>query len=203
MIECIKCAMCNVRLPLDICASVTMTNKPLAYQFVYTIAYILHSQLCNIYIYEQENFASVKERESLQMLHDSYMYQHQRYRSVIKKPSNRAIFTKLRLNCSQLSTFPFQKIDYKECIYCSNKIADIEHVLLECREIKCLRDAYLKTMNDKCCEFRFAENKNEVTMMLELKFDVKKMSMLLMSLSQVLWLLWIAYTCMYRKGSDL
>ena len=29
--HCIECAMCNVRLPLDICASVTMTNKPLTY----------------------------------------------------------------------------------------------------------------------------------------------------------------------------
>ncbi len=63
---------------------------------------MVRSRLCNIY--EQENFALVRERESLQMLHDSYKYQHQRYLSVIKNPSIRAIFTKLRLNCSQLST---------------------------------------------------------------------------------------------------
>ncbi len=120
---------------------------------------MVRSRLCNIY--EQENFASVRERESLQMLHDSDMHQHQRYLSVIKKPSIRAIFTKLWLNCSQLSTFPFQKIDYKEFIYCSNKTADIEHVLLGCRETKSLRNAYVETMNDKCCEFRLAENKKK------------------------------------------
>ena len=32
----------------------------------------------------------------------------------------------------------FQKIDYKEFIYSSNKISDIEHVLLECRKTKSL-----------------------------------------------------------------
>ncbi len=35
-----------------------------------------------------------------------------------------------------------------------------------------MRDAYIKTVNDKCCEFRLAEKKR-VTMMLELKFEVK------------------------------
>ncbi len=73
-----------------------------------------------------------------------------------------------------MSTSPFRMIDYKECVYCSNTTADIEHVLLECRETKSLRDAYIETMNDKCCEFRLAENKKKrITMMLELKFDVK------------------------------
>ncbi len=78
---------------------------------------------------------------------------------------------KMGLNCSRLSMFPFQNID-KEWIYCRNKLAYIQQVLLECRT-KSLRDARIKTMNDKCREFRLAENAETQIWCTKLKFDVQ------------------------------
>ncbi len=120
-----------------------------------------------------------------------YVYQHQRYISIIKKPQLELYSQNYDSIAPSWVCFPSRRI------YCSIKIADIEHVPLECRETKSLAGCIHKTMNDKCCEFRLAKNKKQITMMPEIKFYIKHCQCNWWACLKNSLLLWIANTYMH------
>lgn len=83
--------------------------------------------------YKQQNEGELSKRAHLNSIHRtdfSSKYEMKPYLGLIKTPSIRCIFTRIRLNCTMLSPNPYSEI-VQNCPLCK-KLRDWEHCLIEC-----------------------------------------------------------------------
>ena len=90
----------------------------------------------------------------VQLVNDT-KYQKQNYLNVIKSPSHRSMYSRIRINCTRLSDSPYSCITRK-CTKC-DKVCNFKHLLLECINTKSNRDNFYSNITKVLPDFKDSE----------------------------------------------
>jgi hypothetical protein len=122
----------------DLFRNISLMSKNYIKQIVKTRLQCIHEQECR---------SNIRSKSFLYPLYKSTeegTYKCQNYLNWIDSPAARMTFTRIRTNCSKLSTNPYSPID-KQCSLCKETLS-IDHILLECPKNDCQRTLFLNKM---------------------------------------------------------
>ena len=122
-------------------------------------------------IYKQENASMIAEKDHLNVLHECVKnkdFSQSKYLKVIKSPTIRSTFTKIRINASKFSKNPYTKIStLLVCDHC-NEREDVKHVLLNCPKYLNERKEYIECIDKHVKSFKNKSDNNKLIKMLNL-----------------------------------
>ena len=91
------------------------------------------------------------------------------YLSIIKSPSIRNIFTRLRIDMNMLQTCKTKTLQNNlNCPYCTHSVETVSHFILYCSHYSLQREALLGTLNENVFNFRNLCEKEKLKVILDL-----------------------------------